>query len=262
MSDTENNNNSQAKLAIITGASSGFGKACAEKFVANGWRVIATARREPRLKALQTQLGESHCIIHPLDVTCSSSVDQFIQFIQQQSYQPDLLINNAGLALGLSSSHEAEWSDWQTMIDTNVTALVRMTRAILPMMVEQKRGHVINLGSIAGSYPYPGGNVYGATKAFVEQFSLNLRADLAGKNIRVTNIEPGLALTEFSEVRFHGDKQKASSLYQQTKPILAQDIAESIFWCASLPQHININRLEIMPTCQSFSALTISRTQS
>jgi len=262
MSDRENSNNSSAKLAIITGASSGFGKACAEKFVAEGWRVIATARRAQRLQALQTQLGDQQCIIHPLDVTDPSSLKQFIQFLQDQDYVPDLLINNAGLALGLSSAEDADWSDWQTMIDTNVTALVHMTRVILPMMVAKKQGHIINLGSIAGSYPYPGGNVYGATKAFVKQFSLNLRADLAGKNIRVTNIEPGLALTEFSEVRFHGDKQKADVVYDNTQPILAEDIAESIYWCASLPQHININRLEIMPTCQSFSPLMISRSES
>ena len=171
----------------------------------------------------------------------------------------DLLINNAGLALGLSAAHQAELSDWQTMIDTNISGLTRMTRAILPQMVENKSGHIINLGSIAGSYAYPGANVYGASKAFVEQFSLNLRADLAGTGVRVTNIEPGLAQTEFSEVRFHGDKQKAASIYDEVKPLLAEDIAESIFWCANLPSHVNINRLEIMPTCQSFAPLNISK---
>ncbi len=258
-SSHHHNNEKPMKLAIITGASSGFGKASAKKFVANGWRVVAAARRLDRLKALQAELGKERCIIYPLDVTQADAVEAFADFLKQQGLAPDLLLNNAGLALGLSPAHQADWSDWQRMIDTNVTALARMTRAILPMMVAKKSGHVINLGSIAGSYAYPGGNVYGASKAFVEQFSLNLRADLAGKNIRVTNIEPGLALTEFSEVRFHGDKEKADALYQGTQPLTDVDIAESIFWCASLPDHVNINRLEIMPTCQSFSPLTISK---
>jgi 3-hydroxy acid dehydrogenase / malonic semialdehyde reductase len=171
----------------------------------------------------------------------------------------DLLVNNAGLALGLSSADKANLDDWQTMIETNILGLAKMTRAILPHMVENQAGHIINLGSIAGTYPYPGGNVYGATKAFVEQFSLNLRADLSGTGIRVTNIEPGLAETEFSEVRFAGDTQKAAAIYQGLQPLVAKDIAESIYWCASQPAHVNVNRLEIMPTCQAFSALSIAK---
>lgn len=247
------------KLVIITGASSGFGRATAEKFVLNGWKVIIAARRESRLLELQQQLGEGNCTVHQLDVTDAGSIEVFVKFIQSRQVPIDCLVNNAGLALGLAPAQEAELSDWETMIETNIIGLTRMTRAILPMMVEQKSGHIINLGSIAGTYPYPGGNVYGATKAFVEQFSLNLRADLAGKGIRVTNIEPGLAYTEFAEVRFQGDKQKADAMYENVEPLVAEDIAESIYWCTSLPQHVNINRLEIMPTCQSFAPLTISK---
>ena len=182
---------------------------------------------------------------------------QFCESLKER--RVDLLINNAGLALGLSPAHKADFSDWETMIETNILALARMTRSILPMMVENKNGHIINLGSIAGSYAYPGASVYGATKAFVEQFSLNLRADLGGTGIRVTNIEPGLSYTEFSKVRFHGDAAKADALYQGVEPLLAEDIAESIYWCASLPKHVNINRLEIMPTCQAFGPLAIHK---
>lgn len=252
------------KLVIITGASSGFGQACAIKFSREGWLVLAVARRIERLQQLQNQLGKENCLIHPLDVTQTKSdqpdaVEALLEFIAARNLTINLLINNAGLALGLSPAHQASMSDWQTMIDTNITGLTRMTRAILPLMVGHHSGHIINLGSIAGSYAYPGANVYGASKAFVEQFSLNLRADLAGTGIRVTNIEPGLAHTEFSEVRFHGDKQKADLIYDQVKPLVAEDIAESIYWCASLPQHVNINRLEIMPTCQSFAPFIISK---
>ncbi len=252
------------KLVIITGASSGFGLACAKQFAANGWLVLAAARRLKRLTKLQNELGEKNCLIQPLDVTQTDpshtdSIQALIKVIDSQQLKVDLLINNAGLALGLSAAHQAELSDWQTMIDTNISGLTKMTRAILPQMVENKSGHIINLGSIAGSYAYPGANVYGASKAFVEQFSLNLRADLAGTGVRVTNIEPGLAQTEFSEVRFHGDKQKAASIYSEVEPLLAKDIAESIFWCANLPSHVNINRLEIMPTCQSFAPLIVSK---
>lgn len=247
------------KLVLITGASSGFGKASAEKFAKNGWLVLAVARRFEKLQELQAELGIEHCLIHSLDVTKTNSINDLKSFIISQKLSVHCLINSAGLALGLSAAHEADFNDWQTMIDTNITGLTKMTREILPMMVENKRGHIINLGSIAGSYPYPGANVYGASKAFVEQFSLNLRADLAGTGIRVTNIEPGLSLTEFSEVRFHGDKEKAAKIYDGVKPLVAEDIAESVFWCANLPEHVNINRLEIMPTCQSFGPLIISK---
>ncbi len=258
-SNQDQPNQGNRKLVVITGASSGFGLACAKKFADNGWLVLAAARRQERLEKLQNQLGEKNCLIQPLDVTQTDSINSLMGFIQSKQLSVDLLINNAGLALGLSAAYQADLSDWQTMIDTNITGLIRMTRAILPLMVDKRSGHVINLGSVAGSYAYPGANVYGASKAFVEQFSLNLRADLAGTAVRVTNIEPGMAETEFSEVRFHGDKQKAASIYDQVQPLVAEDIAESIFWCASLPEHVNINRLEIMPTCQSFAPLTVSK---
>jgi len=249
--------NDHPKLVIITGATSGFGKACATKFANNGWQVIATGRRLERLQSLQKDLGAEKCEIQCFDVNIPSEVEQFCGSLKKRRI--DLLINNAGLALGLSPAHKADFSDWETMIETNILALARMTRLILPMMVENKNGHIINLGSIAGSYAYPGASVYGATKAFVEQFSLNLRADLGGTGIRVTNIEPGLSNTEFAKVRFHGDEAKADSLYQGVEPLLAEDIAESIYWCASLPKHVNINRLEIMPTCQAFGPLAIHK---
>ena len=247
------------KLVVVTGASSGFGLACAKRFAAEGWFVIAAARRIERLYDLQNELGDDNCLVYALDVTNHSSITEFVDFVLSKTTSIDVLINNAGLALGLSAAHQADLSDWQTMIETNIIGLARMTRAVLPGMVDNKCGHIINMGSIAGTYPYPGGNVYGATKAFVEQFSLNLRADLTGTGIRVTNIEPGLAETEFSEVRFHGNKDKASSIYQGIEPLVAEDIAESIYWCASLPPHVNINRLEIMPTCQAFSPLSIAK---
>ena len=172
----------------------------------------------------------------------------------------DVLVNNAGLALGLEPAHQASLDDWQTMIDTNCTGLVQVTRALLPGMVERNRGHVFNLGSVAGNWPYAGGNVYGATKAFVRQFSLNLRADLAGKAIRVTDIEPGLCGgTEFSSVRFHGDESRAAKVYQDVQPLTAQDIADTLYWIATRPAHININTIEIMPVAQSFAGLTVHR---
>ncbi len=250
-------NKANPKLVIITGATSGFGKACAIKFANNGWQIIATGRRLDRLQSLQSNIGAEKCEIQCFDVNKSLEVEQFCESLRGRRI--DLLINNAGLALGLSPAYKADFTDWETMIETNILALTRMTRAILPMMVENKKGHIINLGSIAGSYPYPGANVYGATKAFVEQFSLNLRADLGGTGVRVTNIEPGLANTEFSKVRFHGDEKKADSIYQDLKPLVAEDIAESIYWCASQPKHVNINRLEIMPTCQAFGSLAIEK---
>jgi len=251
----------QRPLAIVTGASSGFGWSISEQLVANGWQVLALARRQQRLESLQQRLGEKNCLIRPFDVCDKDAIEALVAWLKQQSLVPQILVNNAGLALGLSPAWQAELSDWETMIATNNLALVRMTRAILPMMVEANRGHIVNIGSIAGTYPYPGGNVYGATKAFVEQFSLNLRADLIGKAVRVTNIEPGLAHTEFSQVRFHGDKEKADSVYQGVEPLLADDIARAVVFCVSQPAHVNINRLEVMPTCQASAPLAVKQPQ-
>lgn len=251
---------SDAKIVVITGASSGFGRATAIQFAKNGWQVIALARREDKLVELQQIIGESNCIIRKFDVCDQDDIDGLVGFLKQKQIKPDLLVNNAGLALGLDSADKASHDDWQRMIDTNITGLVFMTRAILPLMVSNAKGHVINIGSIAGTYPYPGGNTYGASKAFVAQFSLNLRADLAGTNIRVTNIEPGMAESEFSLVRFHGNEEKASAIYEGVEALTSQDIAESIFWCANLPIHVNVNRLELMPTCQAFAPLSLNKT--
>lgn len=247
------------KTLVITGASSGFGRACAVKFSQNGWRIIALARRIDRLQSLQQEIGQSQCHIMKFDVCDAQDIQSLVDMLQEKNIQVDLLVNNAGLALGLDSADKADLNDWQTMIDTNITGLVRTTRALLPAMVKRQHGHIINIGSIAGTYAYPGGNTYGATKAFVAQFSLNLRADLAGTGIRVTNIEPGLAETEFSVVRFHGNQQQANNVYQGVTPLSADDIAESIFWSASLPAHVNVNRIELMPTCQAFAPLSLSQ---
>ena len=247
------------KTVVITGASSGFGRATAIQFAQNGWYVIALARRLEKLQALEKELPVGSCQIKQFDVCKADDIEQLVDQLKEDGSSVDLLVNNAGLALGLDMADKALLSDWDTMVETNIKGLILMTRAILPQMVSAKRGHIINIGSIAGSYAYPGGNVYGASKAFVAQFSLNLRADLAGTGIRVTNIEPGLAETEFSVVRFHGDKAKADGIYQDIQPLVAEDVAESVFWSASLPSHVNVNRIEIMPTCQAFSPLSINQ---
>ena len=243
-------------IALITGASSGFGEATARKLAASNWQLVLVARRTDRLDALKTQLGDAVIECIGLDVTDREMVKNLLQ---PWNGKINLLVNNAGLAVGLDPAWDADLDDWDIMVDTNIKGLTYVTRALLSGMVEQGKGHVINLGSIAGSYNYPGGNAYGATKAFVERFSLNLRADLHGTGVRVTNIEPGFAETEFSNVRFKGDDEKADLLYKGTKPLQPEDIAESILWCANLPEHVNINRLEIMPTCQSFGPLPIVR---
>jgi 3-hydroxy acid dehydrogenase/malonic semialdehyde reductase len=255
--------NMQAKdfrgVALVTGASSGFGWAICHRLARQGYRVVAAARRIDRLHLLREQLGDTLFPIE-LDVRDPDAVVQAQSKVLDSLGHVDVLINNAGLALGLELAPEANLEDWETMIDTNVTGLTRVTHAFLPSMVKNGRGHVINLGSIAGTYPYPGGNVYGATKAFVAQFSLNLRADLAGTGVRVTDIQPGLCGgTEFSSVRFRGDEQKAASVYDGVTPLTADDIAETVAWVVSLPQHVNVNAIEIMPTAQSFSALHITR---
>ncbi|VEJ55455.1 SDR family oxidoreductase [Pragia fontium] len=244
-------------VVFVTGASAGFGQAIVKKFVTEGHYVIGVARRLERLQQLKTELGDKFLPVE-LDVCDREKLLDVLQNLPAPFKQIDLLVNNAGLALGLEMANKADFNDWVTMINTNVTALASVTHAILPQMVEQNRGHVINIGSIAGTYPYPGGNVYGATKAFVKQFSLNLRADLAGTAIRVTDVEPGLCgTTEFSNVRFKGDDTKAASLYENVQPLTSADIAETVFWIASQPTHVNVNRIELMPVAQSFSPLKI-----
>ena len=248
-------------VILITGASVGFGAASARKFVANGHKVILLARRLEKLEALQKELGgEENAQIIACDVCDTARIESALANLAQDFKQIDVLLNNAGLALGLQSADEANIADWEEMIQTNVLALVRLTRLLLPQMVARKKGHIINIGSIAGRYPYPGGNVYGATKAFVRQFSLNLRADLYDKHIRVSNIEPGLSGgSEFSLVRFKGDEKLANAVYEGTNPLLPEDIAEAIFWVATLPSHINVNTIELMPTIQAPAALNVHK---
>ncbi len=246
-------------IVLVTGASSGFGAGIARKFVQTGHRVIAAARRTDRLAALAAELGDSLLPVE-LDVTRQASIDAMLAALPADWQAIDVLVNNAGLALGLEPAHEAHLEDWDTMIATNCQGLVHMTRALLPRMVARGSGTVINIGSVAGSYPYPGGNVYGATKAFVDQFTLNLRADLVGTGVRATNIAPGMSGgTEFSNVRFKGDDTAAAKVYQGTVPLSSEDIAEAAYWVATLPAHVNINHIEMMPVCQGFSPFTVKR---
>ena len=249
------------KRVLITGASSGFGEACARRFAEAGDDLVLCARRMDRLQALRDEFtGQSDVVVQTLDVTDPQAVDGFLEALPEASREIDVLVNNAGLALGLQPAHEADLQDWQTMVDTNIKGLMHMTRLILPGMVARRRGHIINIGSVAGSWPYPGGNAYGATKAFVQQFSRGLKADLVGTPLRVTNIEPGLAETEFSLVRMKGDAQQAADVYQGTQPLTGSDIAEIVYWVTALPPHVNINALEVMPVCQAWSPFAVDRT--
>lgn len=246
-------------IVLITGASAGFGAAMARSFVQSGHQVIATARRKSKLDALAAELGERLLPVE-LDVTDRATVQALPAQLPAGFAQVDVLVNNAGLALGLEPAHQADLDDWDTMIDTNCKGLVSMTRAFLPGMVQRQRGHVINLGSIAGNWPYAGGNVYGATKAFVQQFSRNLRADLLGTPVRVTNVEPGLCGgTEFSNVRFAGDDEKAAKVYEGVQYLTPEDIASTVLWIAQTPSHMNVNAIEIMPVQQSFAGLSVHR---
>lgn len=245
-------------IIFITGASSGFGAQIARKFVQHGHKVIAAGRRKERLDALASELGAGLLPIE-MDVTSKASITDALASLPADWQQIDVLVNNAGLALGIEPAQNASLEDWETMIETNCKGLVTMTRLVLPGMVARGRGTIINIGSTAGAYPYPGGNVYGATKAFVDQFTLNLRADLVGTGVRATNIAPGMAGgTEFSNVRLKDDAA-ASKVYEGTVPLSPGDIADTAFWVATLPAHVNINYIEMMPTCQGFSPFTIKR---
>jgi len=243
---------------LITGATSGFGAASARRFAGAGARLVLCGRRTERLEQLQAELTVPVQAL-TLDVRDREAVLAAVAGLPPEFAGIDILINNAGLAAGLDPAQRASLDDWDRMVDTNVKGLLYVTRAVLPGMVARDRGHVINLGSVAGNYPYPGANAYGGTKAFVKQFSLDLRADLFGTKVRVTNIEPGLCETEFSLVRFGGDAERAAKVYEHTTPLSADDIAECIFWSATLPPHININRLEVMPVAQAFSGFAIDR---
>lgn len=246
------------KCVLITGATGDFGRAFVKRFADAHCRLVLAGRDPDKLQALANSLSVPvHIGIAEMsDVT---SIRQFVKDIPAEFSAVDLLINNAGLALGLEPAQAVDLEDWETMIDVNNKGLVAMTRLILEGMAARKSGHIINIGSTAGNYPYPGGNVYCASKAFVKQFSLAIRADLAGTNIRVTNVEPGMVETQFSRVRFKGDEGAAAHVYANTKPLKAEDVAEGVFWAATLPEHFNVNRLEIMPTVQSFGPLPVER---
>lgn len=249
------------QTVCITGATSGFGKGCAELFASEGYQLILCGRRQERLMELQQRLNQVEVHTLCFDVRDREQVKEALNSLPRKFREIAILINNAGLALGLEPAHEASMEDWEIMVDTNIKGLLYMTRQILPGMVKRGEGHVVNLGSVAGVYPYPGGNTYGGTKAFVRQYSRNLRSDVHGTGVRITNIEPGLAETEFSQVRFHGDIEKADDVYKGTQPLVAEDIAETIFWVVNRPPHVNINTIELMPTCQSWAPLAVHRDQ-
>ena len=250
------------KVVMITGCTGGFGTAFAQKFAQNGSRLILTSRSEKRLHDLQKTLKDP--VVYPIisDIRETDEIKRALDTRPPEFDAIDLLINNAGLALGFSKAYEAKLEDWEDMININTKGLVACTRLVLPGMVERERGHIINIGSTAGNYPYPMGHVYCGTKAFVKQFSLALRADLTGTGVRVTNIEPGKAKTNFSVVRFKGNLEKAEEVYEGMEPLTAEDVAEAVFWAATLPLHVNVNRLELMPTNQSFGPFAIHRDPS
>lgn len=246
-------------IVLVTGATAGFGAAMARKFVKHGHQVIAAGRRKDRLDALAAELGAKLLPV-VMDVTDKASITAALAALPADWRNVDVLVNNAGLALGTEPAQSASLEEWETMIATNCKGLVTVTHMLLPAMVARGTGLVINLGSTAGAYPYPGGNVYGATKAFVDQFTLNLRADLVGTGVRATTIAPGLCGgTEFSNVRFRGDDAAAAKVYEGTVPLTAEDIAETAYWIATLPAHVNINYIEMMPVCQGFSPFNIKR---
>ena len=250
---------SQYKTVLVTGASAGFGYAICEVLANNGFKVVAAARRVSKLKDLASKANGN---IYPLelDVTKENEVNSILDNLPDEFKDIDVLVNNAGLALGCDKAQVCDVNEWKTMIDTNVTGLISVTRALLPSMIAKNLGYVINLGSTAGAWPYTGGNVYGATKAFVEQFSRNLRTDLAGTALKVTVIKPGLCQdTEFSSVRFHGDESKVAATYKDVEAILPEDIANTVLWLVNNPRHLNINELEMMPVCQTFGGLAVTR---
>ena len=244
-----------AKTILITGATSGFGKACAEYFAEQGWQLILTGRRSERLEQLQQDLDDAVRQIITLDVRDREQVFEKLGSLDNI----DVLLNNAGLAVGLEPSWDVDIDDWDRMVDTNIKGLMYCTRALLPQMVKCDSGHVVNIGSTAGVWPYPGGNAYGGTKAFVQQFSRNLRADLLGSKVRVTNLAPGMAESEFSEVRFKGDVESAAKVYQGAEALQPQDIAETVFWIVNRPAHVNINAIEVMSVDQAWGPLAVHR---
>ena len=246
-------------IVFVTGITSGFGLAIVRKFHGEGAHVIGTGRKKETLDQLAREFGERFLPLE-FDVRDRAAIERSLANLPAKFSAIDVLVNNAGLALGLGPAWQADIEDWENMVDTNVKGLLFCTRLILPGMVERNRGHIVQLGSTAAEFPYPGGHVYGATKAFVHQFSLNLRADLLGTAVRVTDIQAGLCGgTEFSVTRFHGDREKAAAVYQGTQPILPEDIAETVYWVATRPAHVNINTVQVMPVCQAFGPLAVKR---
>lgn len=254
----------EIKTILITGASSGYGKATAERYAAQGnCKLILVARRLARLEALKAKLEQQTAgiYIQSVDLTKAQDIDGLFDSLPTEFRNIDILVNSGGLALGVEPAQAADLNNWHTMIQTNITGLVHVTRRCLDLMTPRNTGHIINIGSIAGQWPYPGGNVYGSTKAFVKMFSQSLKTDLLGTGIRVTNLEPGLSETEFSEVRLK-DTAKAAAVYTGTQPLQGEDIAEIITWVTALPKHVNINALEVMPTCQAWNNFQIDRTSN
>jgi len=248
-----------SQIVLVTGATSGFGRETVRMFAKDGCKVIAIGRREERLEELKKELKDFDIHTVSLDVRDKEQVFNAIDGLPNEYKNIDILVNNAGLALGLEKAPDAILEDWEVMIDTNIKGLIYITKAVLPTMVKRKSGYIFNLGSIAGNWPYEGANVYGSTKAFVQQFSLNLRNDLKGTNIRVSNIEPGFSKTEFSNVRFKGDDKKANAIYDGLQPLVGEDIANLIFTLSKLPLHVNVNTLEVMPTAQTWAGFALEK---
>ncbi|WP_339073914.1 SDR family NAD(P)-dependent oxidoreductase [Teredinibacter turnerae] len=249
-----------SNTVLITGASSGFGEACARLYASKGHPLVLLARRGDRLQQLADELSplvNVHILV--ADVTKTEALLEALQSIPDAFLPVNILINNAGLALGLDKAQDADWQDWQVMVDTNITGLLAITHHLLPAMVASNSGHVINIASTAASWPYPGGNTYGASKAFVQQFSRGLRADLLGTRVRVSTLSPGMAETDFSKVRFHGDESKAAAVYANAKALSAEDIADIVYWITSVPPHVNVNELEVMPVDQAWGPLAVHR---
>ena len=245
-------------IIFISGASAGFGLAMAKRFASAGHKIIAAARREDRLINLKKEFGD---LVYPLavDISNKNELHLALKSLPNEWSEVDVVINNAGLALGFDSAQKSSLEDWETMVQTNINGVLYLTHYFLPFMVKRNSGHIINLGSVAGEFPYPGGNVYGATKSFIHQFSLNLRADVLGTNVKVTVVEPGMCMSEFSQVRFKGDLEKAENVYKGMKPLSAEDIAETVEWIMTRPSHVNINVISLMPVDQAFNGFAINR---
>jgi len=245
--------------ALVTGATAGFGEAICRRLIREGYNVVGVGRRRAKLDLLRSELGHSFLGV-PLDIQNKTAVQNAISGLPQKFQEIDILVNNAGLALGVEPAQKANIENWEQMVNTNINGLLYCIHAVLPQMVARNRGHIVNMGSIAAEYAYPGGNVYGGTKAFVRQLSLNLRSDLLGTAVRVTDIEPGMVGgTEFSTVRFKGGIERAKNLYKDADALTAEDIAEAVFWTVSLPARMNVNVMSIMPVCQASGPLLIDR---